>query len=1091
MERQSILRLIVDGGNSKQTIGKLDQSIIKLNRTVVDAREKKRKLTKAFREGKVSQEAYADGVLKLNNTIKKQGTELTRLRRKALGMGKTWSNLSKTLGAGVLRFAGITSGVLLLTKAISGAFTTIKDFDQSLADLAAVMGKNKDEMEALSENAQRLGATTAFTAEQVLKLQKELAKLGFTEQEIVASTQAVINLSVATGTDLARSAEVAGNTLRAFQLDASEMTDVVDIMTKSFSSSALDVEKFAEAMKNVAPIAQTANVDLQTTTALLGTLADVGISGSLAGNQLKRIISELATEGSKLSTSLGGTIKNGEDLQEAFVKLSASGLTLGQAEDFVGKRAKGALLVLAELSSVTAELDEALESAGGTAQAMADTQLDTLSGKTKLLKSAWDGLILSIDNGEGVISDLVGGSLGLLIKLLEDIQGKEITLRNKGVAQASREFEEYRDTISEVNDVINDSSKTFSEQYDAVDQLRIKQEELEQSARVSQRTFESYGGAIENSFDQQDQVQLTKQRLDEYVESQEALIDSGKRADATFEELSAEFNQMKDSYGQNAEASKEQARLLGEEIIKANELVRANKLRLKSDEELRNLVGEGDKLAKDILVERAKEKAKIDLEELERLEKLEDQRERNAQRERERIAEQQAAKLASLNAEEELRRRIEERVEDVGLTGLDAEEEERLVKLETIYEKELKLAEGNFDLQTALRRQFLQDQFDLEDEFAAKREKKAQDEYKKSLDAELKNLQSELDLQVKFAQATFGTEKEKEEAVRDLKLDSFQEQARLLFMSTNALKNASDEQKAFFDDLLGYIEENSVDPDTGQKKSFMSSYFGLDEETSAQLTDAILTFSKSVSDAIFQNEQQQRERKLEQSIKTNDLVFQAEVDRLKAELEAGTITELEFSNRREEILKKQTEAEEKIRKAAFEKDKKAKTTQAIINAALAVTSALTLPPPAGFIAAGLAAALAAVEIATINAQQFKHGGLVSPVMANGGLLSGPSHAGGGIPIEAEGGEFVINKRATEAFLPLLELINASTLSNRTPTDLNLQERFTTGGVVRGTALVNERGPDEQQMVRAYVVEKDISDAQSNNNRRSSFSEIGG
>ena len=47
-------------------------------------------------------------------------------------------------------------------------------------------------------------------------------------------------------------------------------------------------------------------------------------------------------------------------------------------------------------------------------------------------------------------------------------------------------------------------------------------------------------------------------------------------------------------------------------------------------------------------------------------------------------------------------------------------------------------------------------------------------------------------------------------------------------------------------------------------------------------------------------------------------------------------------------------------------------------------------------------------------------------IAPGTLLSGPSHEGGGVHIEAEGGEAVINKKATRKFLPLLSAINEST-----------------------------------------------------------------
>lgn len=44
-------------------------------------------------------------------------------------------------------------------------------------------------------------------------------------------------------------------------------------------------------------------------------------------------------------------------------------------------------------------------------------------------------------------------------------------------------------------------------------------------------------------------------------------------------------------------------------------------------------------------------------------------------------------------------------------------------------------------------------------------------------------------------------------------------------------------------------------------------------------------------------------------------------------------------------------------------------------------------------------------------------------MQDGGRLNGPSHAEGGIPIEVEGGEYIVNKSDTTKFLPILEDIN--------------------------------------------------------------------
>ena len=56
---------------------------------------------------------------------------------------------------------------------------------------------------------------------------------------------------------------------------------------------------------------------------------------------------------------------------------------------------------------------------------------------------------------------------------------------------------------------------------------------------------------------------------------------------------------------------------------------------------------------------------------------------------------------------------------------------------------------------------------------------------------------------------------------------------------------------------------------------------------------------------------------------------------------------------------------------------------------------------------------------------FERGGVL-PSFAGGGVLYGPSHAGGGIPTrygELEGGEAVINKRSTAMHAGLLSRIN--------------------------------------------------------------------
>ena len=260
------------------------------------------------------------------------------------------------------------------------SFNVFRDFELEMAKVKAVSGATADEFKALSDNAKELGRSTIFSAREVAGLQLEFAKLGFTAKQITGVTEATLNLAQASGSDLARSAEVAGATLRGFALDVSETGRVTDVMAKSFSTSSMDMESFAEGMKMVAPIAKSAGMSLEETTAMMSLLANAGVKGSMAGTQLRRIISELAT--------------TGKPTTEAIRDLAESGLTLVDAKDEVGRAAQGALTILAGSVDQINPMTEALKNSAGAAEEMADVMDMTAAGASKALGSAVEGLAI-------------------------------------------------------------------------------------------------------------------------------------------------------------------------------------------------------------------------------------------------------------------------------------------------------------------------------------------------------------------------------------------------------------------------------------------------------------------------------------------------------------------------------------------------------------------------------------------------------------------------------------------------------------------------------------------------------------------------
>lgn len=138
------------------------------------------------------------------------------------------------------------------------------------------------------------------------------------------------------------------------------------------------------------------------------------------------------------------------------------------------------------------------------------------------------------------------------------------------------------------------------------------------------------------------------------------------------------------------------------------------------------------------------------------------------------------------------------------------------------------------------------------------------------------------------------------------------------------------------------------------------------------------------------------------------------IDQLNAQIAAqrASLAAEQRMQKQKEALEKRKKALENERNKLNQKNAK---TQAIISAALATANGYATQPfiPVGLAMGTLAAALGAAQVALISAQKF----------ANGGEINGPSHAQGGVPVEVEGGEFVVNKRAYSRNAELVELIN--------------------------------------------------------------------
>ena len=321
----------------------------------------------------------------LNKNIRETNNSSKKITKSSNGMAKQFIKGAAAIGIIVTAFRTVS-------RVIGSVISTFSEFEFVMAKVKAVSGATNEEFKQLKESAQDLGRTTFFTASQVGELQLNFSKLGFTAEEIMQAQEATLNLATATGSDLARSAIVAGAAVRGFGLDASETGRVVDVMAVSFASSALDIEKWQTSMTKVAPIAKSAGFSIEDTAAIMAKLADSGIEASIAGTSLRNILLKMQDPNSKLTKAFGKTIHGLDDLVPAMKAFVAQGGSMADVMEVVDIRQAGAFEQMLSTTDATLELRDALLQANGEGERMALIVGDNLQGAWLRFKSAIQGL---------------------------------------------------------------------------------------------------------------------------------------------------------------------------------------------------------------------------------------------------------------------------------------------------------------------------------------------------------------------------------------------------------------------------------------------------------------------------------------------------------------------------------------------------------------------------------------------------------------------------------------------------------------------------------------------------------------------------
>lgn len=345
---------------------------------------------------------------------------------------------------GMVGAQAVISGFQKLIGLFKSGAQSIVDFEAANSKLAAILGTTSKNIKDLTTDAQRLGAATKYTASQATALQIELAKLGFSKNEILQSTEGILKFAQATGAELPEAAALAGAALRMFNADTSETERYVSAMAVATTKSALSFSYLQTAMPIVGPVAKAFNFQIEDTLALLGKLADSGFDASMAATALRNIFLNLADSNGLLAKSLGGAVKTLPELVNGLKKLKEQGVDLNTTLELTDKRSVAQFNTLLTNIDALIPLREQITGVEEELGNMANTMGDNVQGAILGLSSAWEAFMLSFMESTGPAKNVINffargirniaNDLKNTEQLQDDYNNRAVSMAQKGMA---------------------------------------------------------------------------------------------------------------------------------------------------------------------------------------------------------------------------------------------------------------------------------------------------------------------------------------------------------------------------------------------------------------------------------------------------------------------------------------------------------------------------------------------------------------------------------------------------------------------------------------------------------------------------------
>lgn len=400
----------------------------------------------------VFEKAYLDASGKVQQSSEKAAQSVRSVGTAA----KESSGFADLMGDSFVRVAGKMALWQVMGNAIAGlkrsfteALATMKDVDNEMVTIRKVTGATTEELNRIEKQAYDTASAYGVAADEYLNSVANFSRAGYGEQasalaELATKTQIVGDTDAETAQQFLLSMDAAYK----YQGSIEQLTKVLDGANEIDNNYATSIEKIAEGLGKVAPIAAQAHVGADELTAAIGTITAVTQrSGTEAATALRalflNIIGDTKTEIDEGVTWTTGEIAGLRDViklyaKDAYDAAQATGSVINPMKAIAGlaQSMKDGLLTEQQLMEMVSDIGGKLRTsqllaliqnwdmyesmlsdfagAAGSADKEVENALDSWTRKTEILHNKWTEFISHL-----VETDTIKGALDQVIALVE------------------------------------------------------------------------------------------------------------------------------------------------------------------------------------------------------------------------------------------------------------------------------------------------------------------------------------------------------------------------------------------------------------------------------------------------------------------------------------------------------------------------------------------------------------------------------------------------------------------------------------------------------------------------------------------------